>query len=100
MNELETLIDQQRREMRRPWAIFHWSRSSVQASLSLDLPIGPSADGSLTFADVLVEGVNAWFPWAFSAVPTYVEPGDRALGITDALSAEDVARYHAEWGGA
>lgn len=97
MTELETLIEQQRRELRHPWRTFHWSRKSVESRLSLDWPVGHSADGSLTLADVLVEGATAWWPWRFSPVPTYVDPGDRSLGITDALSAEEVASYYAEW---
>lgn len=97
MTELETLIDQQAREMRYPWRTFHWSRRSVAATFSLDLEIGVVGDGSLRLADRLVEGVNAWLPWRFAPTPIETDPDIRALGITDALSIEERDTYYTEW---
>lgn len=97
MTELETLIDQQAREMRYPWRTFHWSRRSVAAAISLDIAVGEIGDGSLRLVDVLVDGVNAWLPWRFAPTPIEVDPDVRALGITDALSSEERDAYYADW---
>ena len=98
VTELETLIDQQRREMRRPWRVFHWSHRSVAAPLSLDFDLSRAADDSHRLADVLVEGVNAWLPWHFAPAdkPSNEE---RFLFIAENLTGAERALYAAEWGG-